>query len=201
MRRVGKIRSRDWLWSFVLSLLIVGLGSAYALWRPAPVKVEIQGYTAQPEDLTPVKDLSTYVVEGTVVKVLAPRWTTPDGRRPQFLQKALATNPGVQLRTPVLLRVERVIKGERVPATLLFTFPGGRDVDVEIVNEVAQDIRVGTRLVAFLSEAPPDAGPWAKISPLYPQMLFTVKGDRMQGPLQEVERADFERGLRGGIER
>ena len=200
MRRVGMVRGPDWLWSFVLSLLIVGLGSAYALWRPAPVKMKIQGYTAQPADLTPVTNLSTYVVEGTVVRVLAPRWTTPNGRRPQFLQKALTTNPDVQIRTPVLLRVERVIKGEKVPATLLFSFPGGRDQELEIVNEGARDLRVGTRLVAFLSVAPPDAGPWAKISPLYPQMLFTVKGGRLQGPLKEVERPDFERGLRGGIE-
>lgn len=104
----------------------------------------------------------------------------------------------------MLLRVERVIKGEKVPATLLFTFPGGRDRDLEILNETAADLRPGTRLVAFLSQAPADAGPWAKISPLYPQMLFTVRGNLLKGPLQEVERTEFERSLqgieRGGIE-
>ncbi|HEX4966754.1 MAG TPA: hypothetical protein VF173_38440 [Thermoanaerobaculia bacterium] len=196
----AKPRRRTWLWSLTLSLLIAGLGTTYAMHRPAAVKVEMKGYTAQPDDLGPVMDISTYVVEGTATKVYTPRWTTPNGRRPQGLQKALS-HSDVQLRTPVLLRVERVIKGENVPATLLFTFPGGRDQDLEIVNEAAQRIAPGTRIVAFLSVAPPNAGPWAKISPLYPQMIFTVQGGTVRGPLKEVERSEFERTLRGGIER
>lgn len=92
------------------------------------------------------------------------------------------TDPDVQLRTPVQLSVERVYKGDHVPKVLFFTLPGGREGDLEIRSGLGTDLEPGMRLVIFLSEAPRNAGPWAQISPLYPQLYFVVDGDTLHGP-------------------
>jgi hypothetical protein len=193
-----KRRDRTWLWSLGLSLLIAGLGTAWVL-RPVPKLIEFHAYTTQPDDLSSLADLSTYVVEGEVTRVLPGQWTTPDQRRPADLSKATA-NPDVQLRTPVQLSVEKVYKGEHVPRTLLFTLPGGRENGLEIRTGLSTDLRPGTKVVVFLSEAPQGAGPWSRISKLYPQIYFVVDGETLHGPLKDVQRVDFERNLGEGAQ-
>lgn len=188
--RMPKRQDRAWLWSLGLSLLLAGLGTVLAL-QPVPKTIEIHGYTTQPDDLRPIADQSAYVVEGVVTRVLPGQWTTPDKRRPADVHRAIA-DPNVQLRTPVQLSVERVYKGDHVPKVLLFTLPGGREGDFEIESGLGTDLEPGMRLLIFLSEAPRDAGPWARISPLYPQLYFVVDGDTLHGPLKDVARADVD---------
>lgn len=188
--QMPKRQDRAWLWSLGLSLLLAGLGTAWAL-RPVPKTIEAYGYSTQPDDLGPIADQSVYVVEGVVTRVLPGQWTTPDSRRPADAHRAIA-DPNVQLRTPVQLSVERVYKGDHVPKMLLFTLPGGREGDFEIESGLGTDLEPGMRLVIFLSEAPRDAGPWARISPLYPQLYFVVDGDTLHGPLKDVSRADVD---------
>jgi hypothetical protein len=187
--QMSKGQSRAWFWSLGLSLLIAGLGTAWAL-RPA-LTIETHAYTYQPDDLTPIAALSVYVVEGEVTGVLPSQWTTPDKRRPADVSQAIA-DPAIQLRTPVEISVERVYKGENVPKTLLFTLPGGREGNVEIGNSLGAELEPGTKIVIFLSEAPKDAGPWSLISPLYPQLYFVVEGDTLHGPLKDVSRANVD---------
>lgn len=190
-----KRQDRAWLWSLGLSLLIAGLGTAWAL-RPVPKTIEIHGYTTQPDDLTSIADLSAYVIEGEVTRVLPGQWTTPDRRRPKDVVKATG-DPNVQLRTPVQISVERVYKGNHVPRTLLFTLPGGREGDLEVRGGLGTDLQPGTKLVIFLSEAPQGAGPWSRISKLYPQLYFVVDGETLHGPLKDLSRDDFERNFEG----
>lgn len=191
-------QDRAWVWSLGLSLLLAGLGTAWAL-RPVPKTIEAHGYATQPDDLRPIADQSIYVVEGEVTRVLPGQWTTPDKRRPANVHQAI-TDPNVQLRTPVQLSVERVYKGDHVPKVLLFTLPGGRDGDLEIRSGLGPDLEPGTKLVIFLSEAPRNAGPWARISPLYPQLYFVVEGDTLHGPLKDVSRADVDLNFEQGAQ-
>jgi hypothetical protein len=194
-----KRKDRAWLWSLALSLLIAGLGTAYAFRTPAPKLIEMHGYTTQPDDLQPVADLSTYVVEGVVKRVLPAQWTTPDKRRPLSLEKAV-TDPAVQLRTPVRISVQTVYKGANVPKTLLFTLAGGREGDFEVRSAAAMELRPGMKILVFLSEAPPNAGPWSRISRLYPQLYFVVDGDTLHGPLKDVRRAEVQSKLLQGAQ-
>jgi len=194
-----KGKSRAWLWSLALSVIIAGLGTAYAFRTPEPKLIKMHGYTSQPEDLQPVTDLSTYVVEGVVKQVLPAQWTTPDKRRPLALQKALS-DPDFQLRTPVRILVQTVYKGTNVPRTLLFTLPGGLEGDLKIQHEGAPELRPGMKILVFLSEAPPKAGPWARISRLYPQLYFVVDGDILHGPLKDVQRAEVQSKLLQGAQ-
>jgi hypothetical protein len=172
-----------------LSLLIAGLGTAYAFW-PHPVTITQHGYASQPDDLRIVAEDSVYVVEGVVEEVLPATWTTADGAPPADLLQA-NRDPDIQLRTPVRLAVERVLKGQEVPRHLLFTYPGGSAGNVTVEAFDNLPLAAGDRIVTFLSQAPPNAGRWAEISPLYPQLTFIVAGETLVGPLTDVERADF----------
>lgn len=74
--QLPKRQDRAWLWSLGLSLLLAGLATVWVL-QPVPKTIEAHGYATQPDDLGPIADQSTFVVEGVVTRVLPGRWTTP----------------------------------------------------------------------------------------------------------------------------
>jgi hypothetical protein len=178
------------IWSAALSLLIMLAGTYSVLQSNTYTVVEQHSYTTQPDDLTPIADYSDLIVEGVVEKVHPAKWTTPDGTSPKDIAKAMQ-DPNIQLRTPIQLSVERVYKGQNISNDLLFTLAGGDDGKTKVKSETGKDLKQGSRVIVFLSTAPSNAGPWAAISPLYPQMYFVVEGNTLRGPLKDITRADF----------
>lgn len=180
--------------SLGLSLAIATLGAWWVLGQPsAPLPATAHGssaYGVQPQDLSRVMGDSDMIVEGVVTEVYPSEWTTPDKNPPLRLSDTL-TNDNLQLRTPVLLDVETVYKGEGVPGTVLFTLPGGQTPDVLVTSPFGMTPRKGDRIVVFLSKAPDGAGPWAKISPLYPQLFFIVNGQSLIGPDTTISRSSL----------
>jgi hypothetical protein len=204
-RKNGQNREKRQLaLSLLLAVLIAGGGTAYTLVqgaRDANSKSVIKGhaYTSQTDDLKPLIELSAYVVEGTVQRVLPAEWTTPDKRRPKVLGEAMSS-PDIQLRTPVLLSVETVFKGAHVPRTLFFSLPGGADGELSIGANLGARLEPGMKVVVFLSQASPGAGRWARISPLYPQIYFVVDGETLHGPLNDISRSEFLSNFEEGAE-
>ena len=195
--------------SIVISLLIVvvGTGALYAVQQSAmkptgsKIVVSLNAYERQPDDLSSIANDSDLIVEGVVEKVYPSRWTTPSGKEPSNINEAMR-DPKTQLRTPVQLSVETVFKGQNIPRSLLFTFAGGSFGNYMIqAGPDLEQLGPGTRLLVFLSKAPPDAGPWADISPLYPQLYFVVVGDTLHGPLKPVTRLDFTKQFGQGVKK
>lgn len=151
-------------------------------------------YGVQPQNLSRVSNDSSIIVEGVVTEVYPAEWTTPDKNPPLSLAAAL-TNQNIQVRTPVLLEISQVYKGEGVPGTILFTLPGGRAGNITVSSPFGMTLLKGDRIVAFLSTAPKNAGPWAEISPLYPQLLFLVDGKALHGPDTTISRSSLEAQL------
>lgn len=132
------------------------------------------------------------VALGTIVGVAPPRWTTPDGARP--------ANPHVgtgTIYTPVVIQVERYLKGEQLTQQLGLLELGGR-----IGEDFATSCFIfnkGDRVVLFLR--PPyfksvtynDLPMWAVSE------RFWVQGEQVQSPegwsaplpqvLADIERA------------
>lgn len=180
--------------SLGLSLAIVVTGTFWVFShppaRPAPARHLATAYGVQPENLRPVSDASEWIVEGVVKEVSPAAWTTRDRNAPLDLAEAL-TDEKIQLRTPVLLDVQQVYKGEGVPGALLFTLPGGTDGDVTVSSPFGVTPEPGQTLLVFLSSAPKEAGPWAEISPLYPQLFFIVDGEALHGPDTTIYRSNL----------
>jgi hypothetical protein len=189
MERESLRWSRNLGVSLVLSLVIVAGGSYWVFaGKPRAVMPKSTAYGVQPDDLTRLAKISQIVVEGVVKEVLPAEWTTADKNAPNDLS-AMVTDDSIQLRTPVLLQVTEVIKGAGVPGTLLFTLPGGTDGEVAVSSPFGRAPRTGDRILVLLSTAPKDAGPWARISPLYPQLFFRVDGETLVGPERSVSRS------------
>lgn len=168
-----------------LSLALATLGTFWVLGQsprlPASDLHGASAYGVQPDHLGRVADTSDLILEGVVTEVYPSEWTTPDKNPPLRLADTL-TDDRIQLRTPVLIDVDEVYKGEAVPGTLLFTLPGGRQGGVTVSSPFGMAPVKGDRIVVFLSKAPKEAGPWAEISPLYPQLFFVVDGQSLIGP-------------------
>ena len=154
-------------------------------------KVTISSYSMQTDDLRALAQKSDLVVEGIIKEVRPSVWTTPDGLPPADVSLIL-NNLNIQLRTPILVSVDHSRKGD-VVGDLLFTTIGGESSQYKVEVEDDQPIAVGSRVVIFLSKAPADAGPWAKISPYYPQLYFVVNGDKLVGPQKAIERSELDR--------
>lgn len=188
--------------SLGLALAITLVGSWWVLAQSSqPVASQEAGsaaYGVQPQDLSRISNSSNLIVEGVVTEVYPSEWTTSDKNPPLRLTAAL-TNPNIQLRTPVLLEVSDVYKGEAVPGTILFTLPGGEANGITVSSPFGMTLVKGDRIVVFLSTAPQDAGPWAKISPLYPQLFFLVDGPALHGPDTTIFRSSLnaQLGLEG----
>ncbi|HEV2852678.1 MAG TPA: hypothetical protein VHC97_07735 [Thermoanaerobaculia bacterium] len=177
--------------SLGLSLAIVAAGSYWVFGR-SPERPQARhnpsaAYGVQPEDLSRVSAISEIIVEGVVKEVYPAEWTTRNKSAPAHMEEML-TNENIQLRTPVLLDVWKVFKGRGVPGTVMFTLPGGTDGDVTVSSPFGMTLEPGQRVLVFLSRAPKKAGPWAEISPLYPQLFFVVEGANLHGPDKTVSR-------------
>lgn len=190
-RSTRRTERRRLIVATVLALALAVPGTAWILTsvEPATKAVAMHGYITQ-SNLDVIADRTAYVVEGTVASVLPAEWTTLDGLRPE--RDSDIMTPGAQLRTPVLLEVDTVYRGENVPPTLLFSQAGGTVDGLTVGSFFGFELEEGTRVVAFLKEAPADAGRWALTTPLYPHLLFEVDGDTLHGPLAPISRAEFE---------
>lgn len=92
---------------------------------------------------------STLIVIATVRRVLPARWTTPDGQRPANPHSAPFT-----IVTPVILEIERVLKGQSSTSLLYLSGSGGKvDRDVLDYTGVFTTAQVGDRLILFLRES------------------------------------------------
>ena len=182
----------EFLTSAGLSLVIVGLGTWWVLAEPLQIdrttSPEATAYGVQPQDLSRISATSDWIVEGVVTEVYPAVWTTPDRNPPLRLAESFK-DPNVQIRTPVLLEVDKVYKGKGIPGTVLFTLPGGQDGEVTVTSPFGMVPRKGDRIVTFLSKAPENSGPWVEISPLYPQLFFISDGDALEGPTTTITRS------------
>lgn len=173
---------------------------------------------------------ATAIVEGTVKEIQPPRWTTADGKAPADVYGAMfwtgeepvllgeerlpngdvrtediyekTGREDIQLRTPVLLAVEEVYKGENIPQELLFSYYGGRDGDIWMgfSEESAPEWKVGMKVVVFLSYLPPKGGGWADIPRWFPGIYLIVEGDSLLGSQGvRMSRTEFMREVMEGI--
>lgn len=190
-----------WSLSILTSLIILGISGIYYASQnrigqtSQKTTIKISGYRVQPDDLKPFVQNSFLVVEGIVKEVKPSVWTTPNNLAPANTATAMG-NPDIQLRTPVLISITRTIKGDMV-GDLLFTMVGGEYNDYKIEwAEADPAIVAGDRIVVFLNKAPKDAGPWANISPYYPEFYFLVTDDKLVGFQKTIQRSEFENQLR-----
>lgn len=192
---LGNVRlDRSLAVSLGLSLAIVAAGT-YWVFARSPERSQSPGrtshaYGVQSKNLSRVSGISDLIVEGVVKEVYPAEWTTRDKNAPANVQEALG-DQNIQVRTPVLLDVQEVLKGEGVPGTLLFTLPGGTAGDVTVTSPFGLTLEPGQRVLVFLSNAPKGSGPWSEISPLYPQLFFIVDGEKLHGPEATVSRSSL----------
>lgn len=182
-----------WVLSILVALTIVICGIYYTTLTRAnqmATTVVISSYAKQPDDLLALAQKADLVVEGTIKEVQPAVWTTPDGLAPNDSQ--FVNNPDIQLRTPFLITVERTRRGH-VSGDLLFSMEGGTTTQYRVVQEDSRALAVGDKVIVFLSKAPANAGPWAKISPYYPQYYFVVSGDKLVGSQHNIARQELER--------
>lgn len=184
-------RQKRWtIVCFALALLTIIVASLHVRPHQATTHdIIISSYPWQPDNLTIATEEAALVVEGTIKEVLAPQWTTPDGKAPDD-PMTVTSNLDVQLRTPIMMSVEHVYKGDPATSEVLFSVIGGVDgqfnIQADDTNE--RPLVPGTQILIFLGSAPKDAGPWAKISPFYPQLYYIVDEQRLQGPITTVEK-------------
>lgn len=200
----------DFRLSLVLSLLIAASGTYYALaHRPMPAVpaqqmggqathlTSIHAYTGQPDTWTALTQDADVVVEGIVERMLPARWTTPDGAAPKTPQR---TDPTVHIRTPVRLTVTRVFKGQRVPASVIFSVPGGQVEDAALAAEEMEIYKPGTHLLVFLYRGQAGSPP-AQIDPgaLFPSMPLVLEGDVAHGPIKDIPVVDLMQQIHAGL--
>ncbi|MBI3978343.1 MAG: hypothetical protein HY331_09175 [Chloroflexi bacterium] len=111
---------------------------------------------------------------GTVEEVQAARWSTPDGKRPDFRAMGLDRSAigdwdsGTAIITPVVLHVEEYLKGAQPADRLILRTYGGRvGQDALGVNWPTMEIlRVpGQRVIVYLTQ--PKEGPfWRPVQAL-----------------------------------
>ena len=190
----------------VIVLLGVGIGTYSILERHTfdnsnEDALNASAYWNQPDNLGGIIGFSDIIVEGVVIKVHDSLWPTRDGVEPEnIMQVREMRREGIDLRTPVELSVKRVLKGETVPDTIMFTALGGEYPGMSISygteNEL-QMLKEGVDVVVLLSQAPANAGPWAEITPLYLQMVFKVDGEKLHGPQKTILQSDFIKQIEG----
>ena len=149
-------------------------------------------YTGQPDNFTSEFKRSEIVVEGVIDHIYPARWTTPDGNTPENLTTEDLKNLALHIRTPVQLSVKHVFKGQPVNDTLKFSFIGGRVDDTAQVFTWNDVFEQGATVIVFLAKG--EAGSPAhnvESQGLYPRMHLVVKGDVVQGPIKEIQRADL----------
>ncbi|WP_110518799.1 hypothetical protein [Herpetosiphon llansteffanensis] len=204
MQRIGLAKSthRTLRYLIILGVLIVGIAGyqfnhASAQQSLMPVAIS-NGYRAS-YDLSLLDRDSTYVIEGEIIEIEASRWTTPDGLRPLDMQQ-LQTDPTIQLRTPIRIAIDKLYKGALDTPTMLFTLPGGSDDQYIVSTEWDMQLAKGQKIIVFLSVAPEKAGPWAQISPYYPQAIFNLdETNNLEGATNSLDYADFKTIYGSGI--
>ena len=182
--------TRNWshtAFTFIASLCLLFIPTLFLISSSNKHEVVIDSYPWQPDKFDVAVEDAAFVVEATVKEVLQPQWTTPDGNSPKDPAEILS-NLDVQLRTPVILSIERVLKGNLDTKEIMFTFMGGTDGEYRVRQEEDRSLSLGSRVLIFLGEAPEGSGPWAKISPYYPQLYFIIEGDTLQGPISTVDK-------------
>jgi hypothetical protein len=190
---------------FGILLLLVCVAGGFWLLRDRlhrsddQITITIHAYENQPDDLSKIALDSDYVVEGVVKKVLPSQWTTDDGKRPADVHAAIS-NLDIQLRTPVQISVKTVFQGQIEEKDLVFSMLGGNDGVYEIRVAGAVELEPGMEILVFLSKASSDAGSWAKISSLYPQLYFIVEGETLHGPLKDIDYQDFVEQFGEGVQ-
>lgn len=196
MKRQSLSSDRGFALSLGLSVAILAAG---VFWvravEPPHAHPPGTAYGVQPDDLTRILKTSDYVVEGTVREVDTAVWTTPNRLQPASLS-VLLTDEQTQLRTAVVLEVEGVEKGDSVPGAIKFSMPGGRDGDITVSSPLGVTLEPGQRIVAFLDTAPPEAGRWKEISPLFPHLILVVQGNALVGPDKTITRDNLANQLR-----
>jgi hypothetical protein len=167
--------------------------------QPNGIAVQAYGFDYQPDDLHLIARNADIIVEGVVKEVRPAVWPTRDGNPSADIHDP-RRDLGEQLRTPVLLHVERTFKGQVLDKEILYSFVGGVSGDYRVT--VAGDDRAlvpGSRIIVFLSAASEGAGSWSRITPWYPQMYFVVDGDVLRGPMKDVSRQSFEQQFGKGV--
>ena len=196
MKRQSLSLDRGFAISLGLSVAILAAGVVgVRAVEPSHSHAPGTAYGVQPDDLTRIMKISDYIVEGTVREVNTAEWTTPNRLQPASLG-VLLTDDQTQLRTSVVLDVEGVEKGASVPGALKFSMPGGRDGDITVSSPLGVTLSPGQRIVVFLSTAPPEAGRWKEISPLFPQLILLAKGNALVGPDKTITRDNLANQLR-----
>ncbi len=92
-------------------------------WNPKPsdpYHVIIDAYPGPSPRIA--TQLSAAVISGTVKRIGAPRWTTPDGKRPE---NPHAANNTYTIYRPVSIAVDKYLKGEQTSAEILIQATGG----------------------------------------------------------------------------
>lgn len=204
MQRIGFAKSthRTLRYLMILGVLIVGIAGdqfnhASAQQSLMPVAIS-NGYRAS-YDLSLLDRDSTYVIEGEIIEIEASRWTTPDGLRPLDMQQ-LQKDPTSQLRTPIRIAIDKLYKGALDTPIMIFTLPGGSDDHYSVSTEWDMQLAKAQKIIVFLSVAPENVGPWAQISPYYPQAIFNLdETNNLEGATNSLDYADFKTIYGSGI--
>lgn len=137
-----------------------------------PIEIEMGGYPADSSSWARViaNPLNRLVVEGTVVEVGEPRWTTRDGSEPAHLRAPSeeARNGSVDglsiIVTPVTVKVDDTFENRadvRRSSTIQVAVAGGEIDQVTVISEIGappDEYRVGRRVVLFLHDPHPRTG-------------------------------------------
>ena len=146
----------------------------------------ISSYPWQPDDLKLAVEEASVIALGTIEMVYEPQWATTNGKAPTE-PEIVTTHSNSLLRTPVLLKIEEVYKGDKYLKEVVFSTIGGIKDGHQISVSDNQELTPGTKVVIFLGLSTHNTNEWTKISPYYPQLLYIVNGTTLQGPISEVD--------------
>lgn len=107
---------------------------------------------SSPEPATPAQ-FADAIVQGRVVSVGEPRWTTPDGERPPGFADNRLLSGDYTIYDRAVVEVSRVIAGEGVPESIAVTSWGGRRDGVSAFNiDIGPVFAPDQEVVLFLHE-------------------------------------------------
>lgn len=160
--------------------------------RPENV-IEVSGYFGQPDDYSREFAKSETVVMGLITHLSDAKWTTSDSVAPEELTREVLKNSAIHIRTPAVLDVTQVFKGQVSKGDpVKFSFPGGKVGDTAFVHGWNEVLEEDATVIVFLSRGG-DGSPSKLVqeSGLFPTMHLLVRGDMVEGPLKEVPLADI----------
>ncbi len=149
-------------------------------------------YVGQPSSYALAFRDADVVALGTVTHVQSAKWTTKDEAPPRDVGLETLKDATVQIRTPILMRVDQAFKGTSVGDEIAFSIAGGRVGDTAIVFEGNEDLEVKARVIVFLGEGDIDSpARKAHADGLYLRAHLVVEGDTAKGPLRDVPLRDI----------